>query len=225
MKHYNSIPNIKEDQSLIGDNVYAFNKLDGQNFCVRYSSKNKEFNMFGSRTQNVDETSEQFGDAVKYFKQYIADKLLKIISEHSSKKGVFHGIDEITFFFEWYGENSFAGFHQNGDKLKLSLIDVFLKKKGYIEPKIYVDVFVLNNEIDTPEVIYHGELNRDFITSIQNNIYNENGCIYPNVKEGVVCKRTTLLKGQRLPMVKIKTKWWLNKLHNEFSEEECKKLE
>lgn len=224
MKHYNSIPNIKEDKSLIGENICAFNKLDGQNFCVRYSAKNKCFNMFGSRTQNVDETSEQFGEAVTFFKQNIADKLLPIILENSGKKGLFNGINEITFFFEWYGDNSFAGFHQKGDNLRLSLIDVFLKKKGYIEPKDFISIFV-NSNIETPDVIYQGKLDRVFITTIQNNVYTDEGCLFPNVKEGVVCKRSTRLQGQYLPMVKIKTKWWIDKLHNNFTEDECKKLE
>ena len=65
MKHYDSFENIKYDQMLLGEEVWAFNKLDGQNFCAKYSPKHKEFTMFGSKTQNVDETSEQFGDAVK----------------------------------------------------------------------------------------------------------------------------------------------------------------
>ena len=47
----------------------------------------------------------------------------------------------------------------------------------------------------------------------------------PYVKEGVVFKRSTLLKGQRRPSVKVKTKWWLDKLHSLYTEEECKKLE
>ena len=44
-------------------------------------------------------------------------------------------------------------------------------------------------------------------------------------KKGVVFKRSTLLKGQRRPSVKVKTKWWLEKLHSLYTEEECKKLE
>lgn len=225
MKHYDSIPNIKEDKLLIGENIFAFNKLDGQNFCAKYSSKNKSFVMFGSRTQNVDETSDQFGDAVKYFKNNIEQPLKEIILNNTSKRRIFHNIDEITFFFEWYGDNSFAGFHQPNEPLRLALIDVFLKKKGYVEPKIFVDLFCNNETIETPQLIYVGKLDYSFIKTIQENDYTKDDCVFKEVKEGVVCKRSTLLKGQRLPMVKIKTKWWLNKLHSKFSEEECKRLE
>ena len=55
--------------------------------------------------------------------------------------------------------------------------------------------------------------------------WTQEGCEFPTVKEGVVFKRSTLLKGQRRPSVKVKTKWWLEKLHSMYSEEECKKLE
>lgn len=229
MKHYNSIPNIKEDKSLMGEEIFAFNKLDGQNFCAKFSRKNDEFVMFGSRTQNVDETSDQFGDAVRFFKTHLNDKLKNIIHKNQGKKDIFHNVDEITFFFEWFGEHSFAGFHDPNDILQLALIDVFLKKKGYIEPKDFVDTFYTNNDEENslllPELIYRGKLTNEFIQSIKNNNPLESNSIYPMVKEGVVCKRSTLLKGQKLPMVKIKTNYWLDRLHHTFSEEDCKKLE
>jgi hypothetical protein len=210
MKHYDSFENIKYDGTLLGEEVWAFNKLDGQNFCAKYSPKQKEFSMFGSKTQNVDETSEQFGKAVEYFKTKMSDIIRDIIIENSKKRGVFNGIDEITVFCEWYGENTFSGFHVEGEELKLCLIDVFLKKKGYVEPKFFWELF--DGKVEIPEVIYRGKLTNDFIQSIQNNDWTNPNCQYPNVKEGVVCKRSTLMKGQRLPKSKIKTKWWLDKL-------------
>ena len=230
MKHYDSIPRISDDGSLVGESVYGFNKIDGQNFCVRYNPKNGEFGPFGSRTVSVDEGSIQFGDAVRYFKQSgIGDILRKIIKENSGKKGVFNGVEEITFFFEWYGENSFAGKHQDGDEMKLALIDVFLKKRGYMEPKDFVDMFY-GTMLHVPDLVYKGPLTNEVISTIANinSIepvrldYGMSSCV---IKEGVVFKRSTLLKGQRRPSVKVKTKWWLDKLHSMYSEEECKKLE
>lgn len=212
MKHYDSFENIKNDQLLIGEEVWAFNKLDGQNFCAKYSTKQKEFNMFGSKTQNVDETSEQFGNAVLYFKNNMADTIKEILINNSKKGGVFTGVEEITIFCEWVGDNSFAGVHDPNDKLRLVLIDVFLKKKGYIEPKQFWKLFNGYDNIELPELIYQGKLNKEFINSIVNNDWTNPNCQYPTVKEGVVCKRSTLMKGQRLPKVKVKTNWWLNKL-------------
>ena len=226
MKHYDSIPRIQDDGTLLGCDIWAFNKLDGQNFCVNYSPKTKEFKNFGSRTVMVDETSDQFGDTVHYFKtSNIPDTLKEIIKQNSGKGKIFKGIDEITFYFEWYGEHSFAGRHDENDTMHLALIDVFLKKKGYIEPKDFYEIFGQNDNIETPELIYHGKLTKEFINDIWNNDVGNENAKYPSVKEGVVCRNSHLLKGQRMPKVKFKTKWWIDKLHSMYSEEECKKLE
>lgn len=189
--------------------------------------KKGEFRPFGSRTRTVDENDIQFGDAVNLF--FKTDKnypeiLSKLVNENSGKNCVFNGVDEITFFFEYYGENSFTGKHQEGDEMHLALIDVFLKKKGYIEPKDYENLF-RNTKIEMPDLIYIGLLNSDIVEKIQNNDWTQPDAVLPNVKEGVVFKRSTLLKGQRRPSVKVKTKWWLEKLHSLYTEEECKKLE
>lgn len=225
MKHYDSIPRIQDDGTLKGDMVVGYNKLDGQNFCVTYNCRKKTWGPYGSRTVTVDENSEQFGDTVKFFNNSGYKEILeKIIKEHSGKRDVFTGIEEITFFFEWYGWYSFAGKHQEGDEMHLALIDVFLKKKGYIEPKDYERCFRISG-IELPMLIYSGPLDSDIIKNVQGNDWTSPNCWNPFVKEGVVFKRTTLLKGQRRPSVKVKTKWWLEKLHSMYSEEECKILE
>ena len=46
MKHYDSIPRIQDDGMLMGEDVWAFNKLDGQNFCVKYNPKKMGFELF-----------------------------------------------------------------------------------------------------------------------------------------------------------------------------------
>ena len=228
MKEYNSIPRFFDDGTLKGEQVVAFNKLDGQNFRARYVTKGqdkKTFTQFGSRHHLVDESDDQFGDAVRYFKEHYDGVLRNIIAANSGKKGIFNGAEELVFVFEWYGDNSFAGFHQPNDVMHMALTDVFIHKKGYIEPKDFIEIFCENDKVETPEVIYVGKLNMDFVNSIVKNDWTKEGCEYPTVKEGVVIKRSTRLKGQRLPMCKVKTIWWLDKLHNTFSEEECKRLE
>lgn len=226
MKHYDSIPRLEEDGTLKGEDIWAFNKLDGQNFCVKYSPKTKEFGPYGSRKRLVDEDDDQFGETVKFFKKSnIPDELIRLVKENSGKKGLFNGIQEITFFFEWYGEHSFAGFHNDGDEMHLALIDVAIKKKGYIEPKPFYEIFGNNEFIEIPELIYRGKLNVDFIKSIRENDWTEPDCQYPMVKEGVVCKRSTIMKGQKMPKVKFKTKWWLSELRKKYTEDECKELE
>lgn len=160
-----------------------------------------------------------------FFNENIKEYLKDIILKNTAKGCLFNGADEITFYFEWYGEHSFAGVHQEGDEMHLALIDVNMKKRGYIEPKIFYDLFNGNEKIEIPELIYRGKLTDEFIKSINDNDWTKDDAKYINVKEGVVCRRSTLMKGQRMPKVKIKTKWWLNMLHEKYSEEECKILE
>lgn len=224
MKHYDSIPRIQDDGSLKGEMVVGYNKLDGQNFCAVYNYRKKTWGPYGSRTVTVDENSEQFGDVVKFFNESgYKDILANTVKAFSGKRDVFNGVDEVTFFFEWYGENSFAGKHQEGDEMNLALIDVALKKKGYIEPKDYELCF--RGWVKIPELIYSGPLTNEIIQKVQNNDWTQPDCWNPLVREGVVFKRSTLMKGQRRPSVKVKTKWWLEKLHSMYSEEECKELE
>jgi hypothetical protein len=226
MRHYDTINRIQDDGTLLGEEIAAYNKLDGQNICIKYSPKTKKFDQFGSRKRVFDENDEQFGDAVKWFKNSIYPQLLsQIVTDNSKKKGLFQGVDEITFYFEWYGENSFAGVHVPGEELKLALIDVFLKKKGYIEVKPLEELFYSHKEIISPELIYRGKLTKDFIKDIQENDWTDPAAKYPQVKEGVVCRRTTLMKGQRLPKVKYKTKWWMTELYKKYDKETAKLLE
>lgn len=225
MKRYDHIDKIQIDKSLMGDEIWAFNKLDGQNLGVKYNARRKEFTDFTSRKRNVDETDDQFGEAVKWFKIHYANPLKEIIKAQSKKGSIFNGIEEITFFFEWYGEHSFAGFHQEGDELKLVLIDVFMKKKGYIEPKPFYVIFGNSDIIEIPELIYRGKLNQTFIDSITDNDWTKDECQYPTVKEGVVIRRSTILKGQNMPKAKIKTKWWIDKLHVSFNPDLWDELE
>lgn len=225
MRHYPSFDNQRYDHVLDGEMVWAENKIDGQNFVVRYNVKKQEFIAFGSKKMIVDENHEQFGNAVKIFKEVYENKLREIIIENSKKRGAFNGVQEIHLYFEYAGDNSFCGFHQDGDEMSLTLIDVFLHKKGYLEPKNFHAIFGRDGSIKLPEVIYVGVLNNDFIMSITNNDWTQPDCKYPTVKEGVVCKRSTLMKGQRLPKVKVKTNWWLNKLHSLYPEDMWKEME
>ena len=226
MRHYDTINRIQDDGTLLGEEIAAYNKLDGQNICVKYSPRKKVFDQFGSRKRVFDETDEQFGDAVCWFNDSCYPDLLRqIVTDNSKKRGLFQGVDEVMFYFEWYGEHSFAGVHVPGDELKLALIDVFLKKKGYIEVKPLEELFYSHKEIISPELIYRGKLTKEFIRDIQENDWTDPACKYPQVKEGVVCRRTTLMKGQRLPKVKFKTKWWMDELHKKYDPETAKLLE
>ena len=88
MKEYGSIPRLLDDGTLKGEQVVAFNKLDGQNFRVKYMAKGQsknQFTTFGSRRQLVDDSTENFNNAIRYFKENCEDPLRDIIVNNSGK--------------------------------------------------------------------------------------------------------------------------------------------
>lgn len=207
MRYYESFDNYKIDPSLIGEEVYAFNKYDGQNFVAKLNVRKKTFDLFGTRKRLVDETDENYKKAIELFKKEESE-LLKIVKENPK----IFSEKEAEFYFEFVGENSFCGMHKEGDKMHLVLIDIWIHKKGYIEPKEFCKITEGKN-IEVAEVVYKGKLTKDFIKEIETNIETNK---YPIVKEGVVCKKTTKLKGQRLPKCKVKTLWWLEKVKEKY---------
>ena len=148
MKHYDSIPRIQDDGTLSGEVVWGFNKLDGQNFCVTYKPKRMEFGPYGSRNVTVDENSEQFGPTVKWFDNSgYKEKLNNVVRTHMGKKEVFNGIEEVTFFFEWYGENSLRESTLKVMKCILHLLIYSLRRKDTWNQRItitYSKIQVLN---------------------------------------------------------------------------------
>ena len=49
--------------------------------------------------------------------------------------------DKVVVFFEFYGTNSFAGYHDENDEFSATLIDVSVHKRGILEPKDFLKTF------------------------------------------------------------------------------------
>lgn len=155
-----------------GMSIYAFAKLDGSNIRAEWSKK-KGFYKFGSRNRLLGEDQE-------------------FIEESS----------DLICFFEFLGNNSFAGTHQN-EKHDIVLFDVNPFKKGILEPKEFVKYF---DKLDTAKMLYHGPCNDDFVQSVLKSSLE-------NIPfEGVVCKAKNPKKMATPIMFKIKTKAWRSKL-------------
>ena len=195
MKQY---PHIQYyPKGIMGEPVYAFDKLDGS--CMRAEwSKKRGWCKFGSRTQMIDENNQQFGMAIKLFKVQYADDLDQIFR----KKEEYRNSQEFVVYFEYFGDKSFAGYHVEGDKMFVRLFDVDQYKRGIIPAREFVDNF---SHLLIPKIIYIGNLNHDFIQRVKDNEFG--------LKEGVVCKGVRKTKGKDLIwMVKIKTADWLKRL-------------
>lgn len=172
--------------------VYAFNKLDGSNIRAEWSRKNG-FYKFGSRKCLIDET-HPLGEAKKLIRTKYEDDLSKAF-----RKARF---DRVIVFFEFLGDNSFAGQHAE-EEHDVVLFDVNPYKKGILPP---TDFLKLVGHLHVPDVLYHGNATQGFEESVRASTLD--GMSF----EGVVCK-TKNPKRTPLPlMFKIKSRAWLERL-------------
>ncbi len=167
MRHQDSIESIVYNGSLFGEYVIGFYKLDGSNLVARYDVRAKKFTTFGTRKTIIDETHPDFGIGITKIKNW-EEAIVKIVQNNKGKRDVFNSIDELYFYFEFGGKNSFAGFHDINDEKEAVLLSVFMKKKGYLPPREFIKIFGNNDTIKIPTVYYDGILTKDIITEIKN---------------------------------------------------------
>lgn len=200
MKEYQSIT----DRVHTDIDIVAFGKLDGSNIRAEWTQK-RGFDKFGTRRRLLDEKATKgpgLGHAVTLFKETWGKVLPTIFMKQR-----WLGKDvKITCFFEYYGPNSFAGWHSDPfEDRKLTLIDVNLHKKGILSPKEFIDLF---GHLDIPKILYRGKANQTFIDSVRNSTLEDMPF------EGVVCKapNPSKKKTAKPVMFKIKSQAWYDKL-------------
>lgn len=205
MKAYHSIE--KNVQDYLGHHVFGFDKIDGSNFRAEWDRKLSKksrftngFKKFGTRTETIKNANNPFAEAIGIFENKYAEYLDKIFTEHK----MFRGIERITVYGEFFGENSFAGKHDWEEVHDLLIFDMFLYKKDWLKPADFIDIF---GKLDIPKLIYKGFLDESLINKIVTNYYG--------LKEGLVLKGVI---ENKVFMVKVKTQEWLNKVRSMYGE-------
>lgn len=188
----------------------AFEKLDGSNIRVKYTQK-RGFDLFGSRTQLIDASHPHLGEVVSIFNRDFKDPLTKLIKKEWPNER------EVIVFGEFFGEKSFAGWHDPQDPKKFVLFDILVghKNRKFVLPQHFVKL--CKDIVPIPRVIYEGNLNDQFIKDVREGKYD--------VFEGVICKGTQKTGDARgsVWMAKIKTQRYLNMLLDKYGEEGLKK--
>ena len=160
MKHYDKIPHWNKGP--FDEETIAFLKNDGSNLRFEFS-KSKGWYKFGTRNVMITKDDEIFGNGVYLFLEKYGEDLPRIVEKKYNK------LDNFVVFCEYFGPNSFAGWHDINDKMDIILFDVSLYKKGIINPYEFVDNF---SQVDIPKIIYQGEYNMDLISNVRKNVYN-----------------------------------------------------
>jgi len=136
----------------------AFDKLDGSNLRFEWSKK-QGWHKFATKKEQFDETSKQFGRAIPLFMETLAEALVKVIKDTKE----FRGTDRFTVFCEFWGPQSFAGWHADEDDFRLTLIDVAIHKWGMVVPRQFLKHF---GHLPIPNVVYEGNFNRQLIEDV-----------------------------------------------------------
>jgi len=202
MKSYNTIPYYGDYWNIP---VIGFDKLDGSNIRSEWSKK-RGFYKFGTRNVMIDENSEQFGMAVKIFKEKYNDSLSSIFT---SKE--YRNIQSFVCFAEFVGSKPCFGQHDfENDTFDTILFDISQYKKGFVPPRQFINDF---GNIGIPRIVYDGNLNMDLIKRVKSNEFG--------LSEGIIAKGLiTNKKGNdNLYYCKIKTDDWFNRLRNKSPKE------
>lgn len=195
MEQYPSI-----DKIIRNTHIYAYDKLDGSNIRAEWTRKTG-FTKFGSRRQLIDESHSLLGEAIPLFNEKYADVLDEIFRKQKYQKA--------TAFFEFYGKNSFAGFHED-EPHEVTLFDVHIYKQGLMSPQEFNKVF---KHIDTAPLLFQGKPTTEFIESVYS------GTLEGMTFEGVVCK-AGYDNRNKLASFKIKNKAWLTRLKEKCGNDE-----
>lgn len=194
MLQYPSIDSWRK--SPIGKPCVAFYKYDGSNLRFEYNPK-KGWCKYGTRKTMFDENTPLYNQAIELFNDNMGQVIVDTVNHAYGRK-----VERITAFTEFFGPSSFAGSHDPDEQKQLKLFDVFVFKKGFIPANQFVKLFKRHDW--TAEVVYQGNMNREFVDDVRNGKYP--------VYEGVICKGDEW-------SAKIKTIQYLDRLKNEFEDQ------
>jgi len=189
----------------------AFEKLDGTLIHIVWKPQLGYFESFGTRRDSfpfLEEGFDQFDKAHPWLHSLwygigeLWDQESKL-EEFLTNSERFKSCQEIIFFAEYFGPNSFAGSHQVGDKMQLVIFDVQVDG-AMLPPDQFIELF---EPFGIPKVVYKGKFSGQLFIDVRNGKYD--------VKEGVVVKGVVSGKVQ---MVKIKTQAYLDKLRETFKD-------
>lgn len=187
MKTYPSIPKI------ITSNIpiFAFDKIDGSNIRAEWDRK-KGFWKFGRKKGLLDDSNEFLPEA---------ESLIKTQEEALSEIFKAQRWVKATAFFEFWGENSFAGLHEH-EPHQATLIDLTVYKRGFMVAKDFVKLF----KDHCAPILHRGLADEKFVASVRAGVLE--GMSF----EGVVCKGPWDRKKGRPLMFKVKNQAWIDKV-------------
>jgi hypothetical protein len=139
-----------------------------------------------------------FGEAISLIRNQEA-VLSRIFKENN--------FESITAYFEFLGQNSFAGLHEK-ETHRVVLIDVDVFKNGFLTPSQFLKAFY--ERVEIPKFIYYGKINYEIENQIRSGTFA--GASF----EGVVCKSAPPKKWSLPILFKVKNQAWIDKVKERY---------
>jgi hypothetical protein len=180
-----------------GTPFYIFDKLDGSNVRAEYSRK-RGFHKFGKRNGLLDPAYD-----VTPFLSQAPGLIMETHSEELARICKKQRWERATFYFEFHGPSSFAGFHQD-EPHRVDLLDVSVYRKGFMEPKAFLKLF--EDRVPHARLLHHGNFTLDIQEAVA-------AGEFPGMTfEGIVAKGAWDKKKGRPAMWKYKNLEWFKRL-------------
>ena len=188
-----TFPSIRQSRKPF--KAHIFDKLDGTN--LRFSWNKKEgWYEYATRTRPLPADHKLYQIGYEIFLNKFADKIVSVASRNNWKR--------LDVFFEFYGENSFAGRHDLNEKQTISMIDLAPNTRGFLNPLEFLDLF---NDLKIATYLGEADWNEDYIEAVRA------GLVEGMTFEGVVAKAENKQR-----MAKAKTQKWIDKVIAEYGE-------
>lgn len=194
MKDYPSIPRAMGQSFREIPNAFVFDKLDGTSMRSEWNRK-RGWYKHGLRHTRVDEsnTLSFFAEGPVLFMERLAEPLAKIARDARWQSCI--------VYYEYWGQKSLAGFHEQDDPKFLTLFDAAADGDDILPPGDFRKLF----DDDVPTARFLGRTNwtRGYIDLVRQ------GQVEGVTSEGVVAKLAT--RGETV-RAKAKTQTWIDRI-------------
>lgn len=198
MKEYPSIPSWSRAG---GIPVYVFDKLDGSSTRAEVDRKGN-ITKLGKRYGLLDDQTPYLGEARSLIPEKYGDQMGRLVRDQRWEGA--------TFYFEFTGPSSFAGWHANEPHM-VTLFDVAPHKKGFLEPREFLK---LCGHMDHAKLLHQGNFTSDIADAVTNST------LEGMTLEGIVAKGSFDRKTGMPLMFKWKSLAWLRKLKDRCAGDE-----
>ena len=188
-----TFPSIRQSRKPF--KAHIFDKLDGTNLRFSWNKKERWYE-YATRTRPLPADHKLYQIGYEIFLNKFADKIVSVASRNNWKR--------LDVFFEFYGENSFAGRHDLNEKQTISMIDLAPNTRGFLNPLEFLDLF---NDLKIATYLGEADWNEDYIEAVRA------GLVEGMTFEGVVAKAENKQR-----MAKAKTQKWIDKVIAEYGE-------